>query len=108
MIKYMNNIITKEKKIIATRDFIRDFARISTLPKNRQYLIVKHGKPVGTYVPYQEEEDDNAWWNGLEPPPEVKTYKKHITLADLKKLQFHSGEKNLSQKIDEIVYGITR
>lgn len=31
--------------------------------------------------------------------------KKKYTLADFKKLQFSSGETNLSQQIDEICYG---
>ena len=38
----------------------------------------------------------------------IQKTKKQITLKDLRRHRFHSGEKNLSQHIDEIVYGIKR
>lgn len=37
--------------------------------------------------------------------PIKKDTKKTYSLKDFEKLQFHSGEKNLSKKIDAIVYG---
>ena len=36
----------------------------------------------------------------------INPIQKKYTLDDFKKLQFHSGEKNLSKNIDKIVYGI--
>lgn len=78
------------QQTLSTREFLRAFSRITQRPKFTVYTIVRHGKPVGSFTPYR-----NA-------------PKKELTLADLKKVRFHSGDKHLSEKIDEIVYGISR
>ncbi len=40
----------------------------------------------------------------IEPP--ATTPDKKYTLADFKKIQFRSGDKNLSKNIDKILYGV--
>lgn len=55
-------------------------------------------------------ENEPAWWDDLKQyvPARTKS-KRHMTLRELSaRWRFNSGEKNLSQKIDEIVYGIKR
>lgn len=100
----------KQKSIIGTRDFIRDFSNISNKPKSKKYIIVKYGEPIGTFTPWQDEEE-SEWWKSLENAPEAKEAKeddkKRITLKDLEKYRF-SGPKDLSQRVDEIVYGVKK
>lgn len=98
----------KERTIVSTRDFMRQFSSIIKNPKSKQYIIMNHGKPVATLIPQQSTDADN-WWEGLEQSvPVAHPSKKRISFSELEKLRFHSGEKNLSQKIDEIVYGVKR
>lgn len=70
---------------------MRGFAHITDRPKHATYTITKHGRPIGTYLPYQKESG--------------KTKKKY-TLKDLAKFRFNSKEKDLCSRIDEIVYGV--
>ncbi|MDO8490138.1 MAG: hypothetical protein Q7S47_01850 [bacterium] len=83
---------THDEHIISTREFLRDFTRIATKPHCDQYRIVKHGKPVGVFVPERAA-------NGKAHA------RKYVTLADLEKTRFKSGKKNLSTMIDRIAYG---
>lgn len=53
------------------------------------FLVVKHTTPLFRIVPSDQE-----------------VAKKPYTLKDVLDLRFKSGEKNLSEKVDEIVYGI--
>jgi hypothetical protein len=96
----------KDHSIVTTRDFMRQFSSIIKSPKSKRYTIMKHGKPVAIVIPYPVVAED--WWQGIENvvEPEIKP-KKHLTLEEFrKKHSFHSGEKHLSQRIDEIVYGV--
>ncbi len=52
------------------------------------FIVVKNSKPVFR----------------IEPIEGQRT--KRYTLADLKSLQFRSGQKDLSKSVDRIVYGI--
>jgi len=52
------------------------------------FIVVKNSKPVFRIEPIEGQR--------------VKRY----TLADLKKLQFRSGQKNLSKSIDSVIYGV--
>lgn len=52
------------------------------------FVVVKNSKPVFR----------------IEPIEGQRTMK--YTLADLKRIQFRSGQKNLSKSIDRIVYGV--
>lgn len=93
--------------IIATRDFVRQFSSIGKKPKSKQYMIVNHGKPIGVFIPYEAQPNDE-WWKPYASEIPAEKPKKRMTLKDLEKYRFHSGEKHLSQRIDEIVYGIKR
>lgn len=104
----------KDHTIITTRDFVRNLSRIENKPTSKRYTVVKHGKPVLLVIPLPKEEVDD-FWSTFNPDqyPEAQQVlaepKKHLTLAELrKKYSFYSGEKHLSQRIDEIVYGISR
>lgn len=98
----------KERTLVSTRDFMRQFSSIIKNPKSKEYIIMNHGKPVASLTPQQSTDTDN-WWRGLEQSvPVAQPPKKRISFSELEKLRFHSGEKNLNQKIDEIVYGIKR
>lgn len=85
-------------QFITTREFLREFSDLTQKGVNTRYTIVRHGKPIGLFTPYSED--------GTYPFPSGQ--KKRVTLADLEALRFHSGEKNLSNSIDEIAYGISR
>lgn len=103
----------KENVVIATRDFVRNFPHISEKPISQNYTVIKHGKVVGTFTPHFGREvtrdTDEDWWNSLEQiAPPIESKRKRVTLKDLEKYRFRSGEKHLSQRIDEIVYGIKR
>ncbi len=91
---------TEKQRLITTREFLRDFSDLTQKSSNTQYTIIRYGKPIGLFTPYSA--DDVC------PPPLVQERKKRVTLADLEKLRFRSGEKNLSTQIDEIVYGVSR
>lgn len=52
------------------------------------FVVVKNSKPVFRIEPIEGQQ--------------VKRY----TLADLKRIQFRSGQKNLSKSIDKIVYSV--
>lgn len=98
-----------EKQLITTRDLLRHFAAIVRTPKSRRYIIINHGKPVATLIPHQRSTSDSDWWKSLSDHVPVEEPKKYLTLQELRaKYSFHSGEQNLSQHIDEIVYGVKR
>jgi len=68
---------------------------------------MSHGKVVGTFIPHKDGDDN--WWKSYEGREPFEEPKKGLTLNQLReKYGFHSGEKNLSQRIDEIVYGVKR
>lgn len=104
--------ITQENLVITTRDFLRNFSAINRKPKTKRYRVISHGQLVGTFIPYQVDPNQD-WWDSLESrvnPEEqvdVKADKKRVTLKDLEKYRFRA-ERDLSDRIDEIVYGIKR
>lgn len=77
------------------RDFLRNFAALVTGKSFKQYVIMKHGKPVGVFTPWEAQKK------------ELKQGYPGIFWDWLKANQFH-GEPDLTQRIDEIVYGIGR
>ncbi len=89
----------EKHKLVTTREFLRDFSELTQKNTTTQYTIIRYGKPIGLFTPYS---GDNPC-----PLPSGQN-KKRVTLVDLEKLRFHSGEKNLSTRIDEIVYGVSR
>ena len=83
----MYDTISKKKKVqVSIRELVRkpvfftNFAR-----KGQDFIITKHGKPMFEVIP-------------------IKKHPANI-LKDFQHLMFHSGDKNLSKKIDKIVYG---
>jgi hypothetical protein len=78
---------------ISVRDFLRNFASLIKIKKAKQYVIMKHGKPIGVFTPWEVKKKElkqthpGSFWDALE---------KHS----------FRGDPNLSEKIDEIVYGI--
>lgn len=106
----------KEHTIVTTRDFLRNFSSIKNNPTSKRYTVVSHGKPALLVMPIPEKMNNtDDWWSALNPEnypeaePKPERSKHHLTLPELrKKYSFSSGEKHLSQRIDEIVYGIGR
>ena len=76
-------------EIIGVKQLYRNLGVIAKRTrKGESFVVMKHTTPLFRVVPYEED-------------AESKPY----TLGDLMQLQFRSGEKNLSKKIDKIVYG---
>lgn len=74
-------------EIIGVKQLYKNLKGITRrVQRGESFIVVKRSKPVFRVIPYQEERP------------------KKYTLKDLEKLQFKSGDKDLSQKIDEIVY----
>lgn len=97
------NITTflKQQEIISVREFVHNFSKITTYPKRRLYTVVKNGKKVGTYIPERFEDE---FYTNLTPPPEEE--KKYTSFFDnYDKIAFTSNDPNLSQHIDDILYG---
>lgn len=105
----------KDNVVITTRDFVRNFSVIGKKPTSRSYTVMSHSKLMGIFTPNIGDKDQDDWWANLNPDnypeaqPKQPTQKNHLTLKQLReKYSFHGGETNLSQRIDEIVYGIKR
>jgi hypothetical protein len=80
---------------ISVRDFLRSFATLAKSKSSKQYIVMKRNKPIGIFTPWETQKKKSkakpgSFWDELE------------------KLQFSSGETDLSQRIDEICYGIGR
>lgn len=78
-----------ENQMITSREFVRNFATLLRGKKSAQYTILRHGKPLGLFIPFPH-------------------YQKSVTLENLEAFRFQGRKKNLSQKIDTIVYGMGR
>ncbi len=81
---------------IAVREFLRTFTALTQKKTRKRFLVMRHGKPIGVFIPY-----DHIM-------REQKTGEPWSAIDGLVALRFKSGENNLSQRIDEIVYGISR
>lgn len=79
-----------QTKTITTRDFLRQFKRIKeSVRRGSIYTVTDRGEVA------------------FEVRPSTKAKRKpKYTLDDILKLTFNSGEKNLSSRVDEIVYGV--
>lgn len=74
-------------QIIGIKQFHKDMKKISELvAEGQEFIVVKNSKPAFKIVP-------------------VNPLKSLFTLKDLSKLQFNTGQKNLSKEIDKILYG---
>ncbi len=81
---------------IQVREFLRTFTKLTNKQSQKEYLILRHGKPIGIYTPL----DDSS----ATPLPSGKP---GSGIDGLKKLRFKSGDAGLSDRIDEILYGST-
>lgn len=84
-----------EEQYVNVREFLRNYKKLTS--KKKPLIITNNGKPEGVFIAYEK------WKKG-----EKKEGKeKFVSLADaIKKYTFTgSGEKDISQRIDEIVYG---
>lgn len=80
--------VKKKIKTIGIRELSRDLKTITWQVINGQsFVVMKNSEPVFKIEPVDEQQ--------------AKLY----TLKDLKKLQFRSGQGDLSQNIDKILYG---
>jgi len=78
-----------EAQIIGVKQLHKDLKRISEAAMGGEsFLIVRNSKPVFRIEPIRE------------------ITKKKYTLDDFKKIQFRSGNKNLSKNVDKIVYDL--
>ncbi|MBU4332624.1 hypothetical protein KKD19_03080 [Patescibacteria group bacterium] len=76
-----------EAQIIGVKQLYTNLKKISQrTAKGESFIVVRRSQPLFRVIPYQKEES------------------KKYTLKDLEKLQFNSGDKDLSKKIDEVVY----
>lgn len=71
------------------RNFLRNYKNLAS--KNQILIIERHGKAEGVFMPYSE-------WQETQPIERIDA--KEL----LKGLTFRSKDKNLSKKIDEILY----
>lgn len=78
------------------RDFLRNFARLATGNASKRYVIMKHSKPIGVFTPWEAQKK------------ELKQGYPGLFWDEMEKLRGPIGNGNLTQKIDEIVYGIGR
>lgn len=92
----------REENFINVREFLRNYKKF----KNKTYIIANHGKPELVVMPYKK------WKENQIPIPKFVRFGKNkknkkLTLLDaIEKFTFSgSGDSDLSQKIDEIVYG---
>lgn len=75
--------------IIGIKQLYRELPKITKqVKKGKRFIVVNRSKPVFEIIPHEEEK------------------KKKYTFKDLAKLKFKSGDPYLSEKVDEIVYGI--
>lgn len=75
-----------KEETTTVRNFLRNYKKI--ISKNMTIIIANNGTPETVCIPYKE-------WQ--------KSARKKITRQDIEKFSFKGG-KDLSKKIDEIVY----
>ncbi len=74
---------------IGVKEFHTNLPKIArAVRRGTSYIVMKHARPLFRIEPMQKD-------------PAHRKY----TFEDLMKLRFRNGEKNLSQRVDEIVYG---
>ncbi len=86
--------IKMKEEIITVREFLRNFKELAN--KKKILVVMKNGRQQGTYIPYKE-------WKKIKKEEEGVILTKEL----IESFSFNSGEKDLSKKIDEIVYGVS-
>ncbi|MBI4438115.1 hypothetical protein HY631_04155 [Candidatus Uhrbacteria bacterium] len=84
---------------VSVRDFLRNFAAIVQGKVSKRYVIMKHGKPIGVFTPWEVQKKDLKKSSGQQP---------WLWLDVLKKNQQPIGKGNITDEIDDIVYGLER
>lgn len=80
---------------IGVKQLHKDLGRIiRRIKRGERILVMKHARPALVITPYEAAE--------LLPQPS----KKYYTLDDIRKLQTKGGDKDISKKVDRIVYGV--
>lgn len=87
----------EKNNVVGTREFLREFNAFAKRSPSQRYTILRHGKPVGIFIPYRDR-----------VRKKITVAKKHITFHDLENVRFKTKEKDISKNIDRIVYGISR
>ncbi|MFA5995164.1 MAG: hypothetical protein WCW27_01505 [Patescibacteria group bacterium] len=95
--------LSQEQTIISIREFIRNLSKITSKPASKIYTVVKNGKKVGTYIP---EESEKEIFTAYLPYMQEAQEKKYNSFFDDYDKICYSGDPNLSQMVDEVVYGI--
>ncbi|MEK7673097.1 MAG: hypothetical protein AAB373_04390 [Patescibacteria group bacterium] len=87
-----------QQQTTTVREFLRNYKKFSNADKAT--IISNHGKNEGVYVPYEE-------WEKLHKVERQgeQTERRKVNIKDLEKYMFNSGYTNLSECVDEIVYG---
>lgn len=77
--------------MIGIKQLYKELPRVAKAAQmGRSFLVVKHNKPIFR----------------IEPVRMPGTARKKNTLTDFERLQFRGGDRNISKKIDQIVYGL--
>ena len=81
---------TTTRKIIGVRELTRNMKTISRAAKRgTSFLVMRNTEPIFRIEPITDEKQTGKY-----------------TLKDLIGIRFKSGEKDLSKRVDEIVYGV--
>lgn len=113
----------RTEQIIWVRDFLKNISKIySLIEEGQDFLVLKNSKPVFrvTWVRNSQKNQilesekieskniyfpENIYKKWAKIPQWWKIINKKNFLKKFEKLQFNSGEKDLSQQIDTILYG---
>lgn len=86
-------------EIIGVKELYKNLNKIyKRTAQGESFIVVKRSTPVFRVIPYKAENEK-----------EKEQKNKKYTLKDLRKLQFSTlrgGHTNLSERVDEIVYGL--
>lgn len=87
--------ITMSEEYVTVREFLRNYKKFTN--KKKPVIVTNNGKPEGVFISYER-------WEKKE---KRESEERFISLADAIKpyISTGSGEKDLSQRVDEIVYG---
>lgn len=83
----------KEQRI-TVREFLRNYKKM--INKDTTLIILNNGKEQGVYIPYKK------WKEDKETSEDISG---KTLLEAIKPFMFETNDPNLSQKVDEIVYG---
>lgn len=86
-----------KEEYVTVREFLRNFRKFSG--KKKPIIISKNGKPQNVFIPYEQWEKEYKTVSQDQDMGECN-------LADMiEKYAFDGGDPDLSERVDEIVYG---